>query len=120
MQGRRIIFGAAIRAGFRRSAANGIAFFSRPAAVREVPVQKFRGIKMSRFLFAAAATALLAAAPALAETTVLTHVTVIDGTGAADKPDSAIVMPDGKIAYVGPMAGLKAPSGARTEDMSGK
>jgi len=67
--------------------------------------------------------ALLAAglvSPALAETTVLRNVTVIDGTGAAAKPNSAIVMTDGKIAYVGPMAGLKAPAGAKTVDLSGK
>ena len=67
-----------------------------------------------------AVAAMLLAAPAFAETTVLTHVTVIDGTGAAAKPDSAIVMTDGKISYVGPMAGLKAPAGAKAEDMSGK
>ena len=75
---------------------------------------------MQSLKFAVAAIALLAAGPALAETTVLTHVTVIDGTGAPAKPDSAIVMTDGKISYVGPMAGLKAPAGARTEDLSGK
>jgi imidazolonepropionase-like amidohydrolase len=67
-----------------------------------------------------AAVAMLLAAPALAETTVLTHVTVIDGTGAAAAADSAIVMTDGKISYVGPMTGLKVPSGAKTEDMTGK
>ena len=75
---------------------------------------------MQSLKLAVAAVALLAAAPALAETTVLTHVTVIDGTGAAAMPDSAIVMTDGKISYVGPMSGLKAPAGAKTEDMSGK
>lgn len=67
-----------------------------------------------------AIAALLAASPALAETTVLRNVTVIDGTGAPARPNSAIVMTDGKIAYVGPMAGLKAPAGAREMDMAGK
>ena len=75
---------------------------------------------MHTLKFAVAAIALLAVSPALAETTVLTHVTVIDGTGAAAQADSAIVMTDGKITYVGPMAGLKAPAGAKTEDLSGK
>jgi imidazolonepropionase-like amidohydrolase len=70
--------------------------------------------------FGVAVAALLAASPALAETTVLRNVTVIDGTGAAARPNSAIVMTDGKIAYVGPMAGLKAPAGARDMDLSGK
>jgi imidazolonepropionase-like amidohydrolase len=58
--------------------------------------------------------------PAGAETTVLKNVTVIDGTGAAPQPNSAIVMTDGKIAYVGPVAGLKAPAGATAKDLSGK
>ena len=50
---------------------------------------------------------------AWAESTVLRNVTVIDGTGAAAKPNSAIVMTDGKIAYVGPVSGLNAPAGAK-------
>jgi imidazolonepropionase-like amidohydrolase len=65
--------------------------------------------------------ALLAASfPAWGETTVLTNVTVIDGTGAPAMANSAIVMTNGKIAWVGPATGLKAPSGAKIEDMSGK
>ena len=71
-------------------------------------------------LAAGAMTALMAASPALAESTVLTNVTVIDGTGAAPQPDSAIVMTDGKIAYVGAMSGLQAPEGAKTIDLNGK
>jgi imidazolonepropionase-like amidohydrolase len=63
---------------------------------------------------------LAASSPALAETTVLKNVTVIDGTGAPAMPNSAIVMTDGKIAWLGPVAGLKAPNDARIEDMSGK
>src|SRR5665213_512984 len=69
------------------------------------------------------AAALLAAslgAPAWGETTVLNNVTEIDGTGAAAQPGSAIVMTNGKIAWVGPVASLKAPKDARTLDMSGK
>ena len=62
----------------------------------------------------------LMVSPAFAETTVLTNVTVIDGTGSAAQPNSAIVMTDGKIAFTGPMADLKAPSGAKTIDLSGK
>jgi len=71
----------------------------------------------------ATAVALLAAglvSPAGAETTVLRNVTVIDGTGAPAKPNSAIVMTDGKIAYVGPVSGLKAPQGAKVVDLAGK
>ena len=76
---------------------------------------------MRRLKFGSAAIALLAlSAPAMAETTVLNNVTVIDGTGAAAAPASAIVMTDGKIAWVGPSAQLKAPKGADIKDMSGK
>jgi imidazolonepropionase-like amidohydrolase len=71
-------------------------------------------------LIAAAATTLLGASPALAESTVLTNVTVIDGTGKPAQPNSAVVMTDGKIAFVGPMAQLKAPAGAKTVNLSGK
>ena len=60
------------------------------------------------------------AAPALAETTVLTNLALIDGVSAAAQPGSAIVMTDGKIAWVGPMSGLKAPAGATVQDLAGK
>ncbi len=60
------------------------------------------------------------AAPALAETTVLTNLTLIDGVRAAAQPNSAIVMTNGKITYAGPMSGLKAPKDATTQDMAGK
>jgi imidazolonepropionase-like amidohydrolase len=71
------------------------------------------------------AAALLAATfsgslTAAAETTVLKNVTVIDGTGAAPQANSAIVMTDGKIAWVGPVSALKAPPGATVKDLSGK
>lgn len=78
---------------------------------------------MRNLKFAAAAALFavaLTAVPAGAETTVLSNVTVIDGTGKPAAPNSAIVMTDGKIAWVGPMAQLKAPSGATTRDLSGK
>src|SRR6185503_18017443 len=75
-----------------------------------------QGLKLS----AAALLAMGVVAPAAAETTVLRNVTVIDGTGAAAKPNSAIVMTDGKIAYVGPVSGLNAPAGAKVVDLSGK
>jgi imidazolonepropionase-like amidohydrolase len=58
--------------------------------------------------------------PAKAETTVLKNVTVIDGTGAAPQTNSAIVMTDGKITFVGPVSGLKVPAGATVKDLSGK
>ena len=75
-----------------------------------------RGLKLGAMV----AALLAASVPAWGETTVLKNVTVIDGTGAPAMPNSAIVMTDGKIAWVGPVAGLKAPAGAKVEDMSGK
>lgn len=59
-------------------------------------------------------------APAMADTTVLRHVSVIDGTGAPLKSDEAIVMTDGKIAWIGPDKVARLPSGAVSVDLSGK
>jgi imidazolonepropionase-like amidohydrolase len=75
-----------------------------------------QGLKLG----ATVAALLAMSVPVMAENTVLTNVTVIDGTGAPPAPNSAIVMTDGKIAYVGPVSGLKAPAGARTVNLSGK
>ena len=78
---------------------------------------------MRNLKFGAAVMALLAAglsSAARAETTVLNNVTVIDGVGNAAQPNSAIVMTNGKITYVGPAAGMTAPKDAHVEDMSGK
>lgn len=49
----------------------------------------------------------------------LTHVQVIDGTGAAPKADQTIVIRDGKIADVGPSARVSVPQGARVMDLAG-
>src|SRR5579872_5042062 len=51
---------------------------------------------------------------------VLSHVTVIDGTGAAPKTDQTIVIEQGKIAQVGPAASVPAPAGARVMDLHGQ
>lgn len=48
----------------------------------------------------------------------ITHVTVIDGTGAAAIPDATVVVHGDRIAAVG--AGVKAPAGARMIDGAGK
>jgi enamidase len=55
-------------------------------------------------------------APVLA----LTHARVIDGTGAAGRPDQTIVIRDGTIAEVGPTAAVAIPSGARAVDLAGR
>jgi imidazolonepropionase-like amidohydrolase len=64
-----------------------------------------------------AAVALFGAA-AHAQTTVLTHATLIDGTGAAPQRDVTIVMEQGRIREIGP--GLAAPPDASVIDLTGK
>jgi len=49
----------------------------------------------------------------------LTHVTVIDGTGAPIKTDQTIVIRDGKIASIGAASTATVPSGARVMDLAG-
>src|SRR5215831_18211488 len=50
----------------------------------------------------------------------LTHVRVIDGTGAAARPDQTLVIRDGTIAAVGNAASVQIPPGALVMDLSGK
>jgi len=56
------------------------------------------------------------------DTTVLalTHVRVIDGTGAPARPDQTVIVRDGRIAQVGPAASTPVPSGAQVLDLAGK
>ena len=49
----------------------------------------------------------------------LTHVLLVDGTGAAPKSDQTVVIRAGKIAAVGSAASVAIPTGARVMDMSG-
>ena len=49
----------------------------------------------------------------------LTHVRVIDGTGAAPMEDQTIVIANGTIASIGPSAGTAIPDGAEVKDLSG-
>src|SRR5438094_9972742 len=49
----------------------------------------------------------------------LSHVLLVDGTGAAPKPDQTIVVRDGRIAAGGPAPAVQVPGGARTTDVSG-
>src|ERR1041384_1091752 len=50
----------------------------------------------------------------------ITHVRVIDGTGAPARPDQTLVMTDGRIAALGPAASLSVPAGALVIDGAGK
>ena len=50
----------------------------------------------------------------------ITHVRVIDGTGAPARADQTLVMADGRIAALGPAASVSAPAGALVIDGAGK
>lgn len=50
----------------------------------------------------------------------LTHVRVIDGTGAAARTDQTVVLRDGNIAAVGAAASVTPPAGATIIDLTGK
>jgi imidazolonepropionase-like amidohydrolase len=50
----------------------------------------------------------------------LTHVRVIDGTGAAMRADQTLVIRDGNIAALGPTATVAVPAGAFVMDLAGK
>lgn len=50
----------------------------------------------------------------------ITHVTVIDCTGAAAQPNSTVVVVEGHISLIGPSDAVKIPSGARVIDAHGK
>ena len=54
-----------------------------------------------------------------AATIALTHVRVVDGTGAAARADQTIVIAGGKISAVGEAASTKIPEGAKVLDLSG-
>ena len=64
----------------------------------------------------AAANFVKVSAPVVA----LTHVRVIDGTGAPPREDQTIVMRDGSIAAIGDSGRTPAPSGAAVIDATGK
>ena len=50
----------------------------------------------------------------------LTHVTVIDCTGAPAQPNSMVVVAQGHITAVGPSDAIKLPAGTRVVDATGK
>jgi len=70
-------------------------------------------------LLFAAGDALLGAAAASPQL-VLTHVSVIDSTANAVRPDQSVVIVNGRIAAIGPSARIKLPKDARIVDGQGK
>src|SRR5690349_14296899 len=49
----------------------------------------------------------------------LTHLRVIDGTGAAPKEDQTVIISNGKISSVEPSANASVPANAQTIDLTG-
>jgi imidazolonepropionase-like amidohydrolase len=52
-------------------------------------------------------------------TVALTHVRVVDGTGAAPAEDQTVIVSEGKIAAVGPAGSTRVPNGAKVLDLPG-
>lgn len=50
----------------------------------------------------------------------ITHVQIVDGTGAPPRPDMTLIIHDGRIAALAPSAKLKMPTGATLIDGTGK
>jgi imidazolonepropionase-like amidohydrolase len=66
------------------------------------------------------AAALLFTASATAQVTVLTHATVIDGTGVGAQKNVTIVIENGRIRDMGPSSKVSTPAGATVVDLTGK
>jgi imidazolonepropionase-like amidohydrolase len=72
-------------------------------------------------VFAAVAAVVLGAfGTAEAETVVFRNFTAFDGTGKAPVANSAMIVTDGRIKWIGAAAALKAPAGADSVDLAGK
>jgi enamidase len=50
----------------------------------------------------------------------MTHVRVIDGTGAPARENQTLIIRDGRIAAIGPNGTVAIPAGARTLDLTGR
>jgi imidazolonepropionase-like amidohydrolase len=64
--------------------------------------------------------ALLFSTSLVAQVKVLKNFTLIDGTGHAPLPNAAMILENGRIAWVGPAAKLKPPPSAPVTDLQGK
>ena len=73
------------------------------------------------FLFAIVAAALLASCSSSHPATMaITHVTLIDATGAAPQPDSTVIVSEGRISAAGSANSIVIPRSAKVVDASGK
>ena len=76
-------------------------------------------MKVLVVLCAALAVAFAGAAAAAVSAVAITHVTVIDMTGAPPKPDMTVIVKDQRIVELGKSDAVRAPAGARLIDGSG-
>jgi imidazolonepropionase-like amidohydrolase len=60
------------------------------------------------------------ASSAIGQVTVLSHATVIDGTGNTPQKDATMVMENGRIRDIGPSSLVQIPAGAAVSDLTGK
>jgi imidazolonepropionase-like amidohydrolase len=70
--------------------------------------------------FLLAALTVLTVSSAAAQVTVITHASLIDGTGAPPQPDTEVVMENGRIRDIGPSGAIVVPAGATVVDATGK
>ena len=89
----------------------------RPIALFAFPAVALLSIALPYGPYRAGQYVLSAQAPAVR---VLTNFTLIDGRGGPATPNSALIITDGRISYVGPAAQMKAPAGAVTENLAGR
>lgn len=85
------------------------AFALVPFMVRTLPAQRPDSLGEEVRKYVAVDTAVLA----------LTHVLLVDGTGAEPKLDQTILIRAGSIAAVGPVSAIRIPEGVRTMDLNG-
>jgi imidazolonepropionase-like amidohydrolase len=81
-----------------------------PFLTRVLPAQRPDSLAEEVQKYVAVDTAILA----------LTHVQLLDGTGAAPTTDQTIVIRDGRIAAIGPATQVTIPAGVRTLDLAGQ
>ena len=81
-----------------------------PLLTRTLPAQRPDSLAEEVRKYLAVDTAALA----------LSHVLLLDGTGADPKPDQTILIRNGRIAAVGPSPEVSIPAGVRTMDLKGQ
>jgi imidazolonepropionase-like amidohydrolase len=77
-------------------------------------------MKASRYGSALLLLLLVTPHTAAAQATVLQHATLIDGTGAAPRPDMTLLLDEGRIRELGPSATVRPPAGAQVIDATGR